>query len=319
MLDDREVRRSKAIQRRTGRTFYFATRLLPERVRHPTYVLYAFFRIADEIVDSEAAARRPAAEQARQIDRLREQILGDAEPEDPVIDAFCTVKAAYDIPDEEVETFLDAMATDIEKSRYENFEELREYMRGSAAAVGVMMTAVMNPKDRERALPHARALGEAFQMSNFLRDVREDIVDRDRIYLPQETLRRRGVSEEDVENLEFSPAFAAAIRDELRRTEELYREGVAGIEHLPEDCQFAVLLAAVLYADHHRSIRDCGCDVLNNEPSLSTTRKLSLWIRTRLRWQRNRDPEAVFRAVSDVRLPETPARPPEPGGTLPTR
>ncbi len=319
MPSDELVRQCKEIQRDTGRTFYFATRLLPTRVRHPTYVLYAFFRIADEVVDGDQARRLSPDEQERRLEDLRQQALGETEPQRPELEAFLEVKREYDIPDQEIDVFIDAMQTDIDKHRYETFDELRTYMRGSAAAVGVMMTAIMEPEDRGQALPHARALGEAFQMSNFLRDVREDIIDRDRIYLPQETLNRHGIDAEQIERLEFTPGFAAAIRDELQRTERLYREGIAGIKHLPEDCQFPVLLASVLYADYHSQIRAVNCDVLNNEPSLSTLRKLSLFARTGYRWQFSKDPETVFRSVSDLTLPDSPTPPPEPGDTLPIR
>jgi phytoene synthase len=102
------------------------------------------------------------------------------------------------------------------------------------------------------------------------------------------------VSEEQIQNLEFGDDVAAAVREELARTERLYEEGVAGIKYLPEDCQLAVLLAAVLYADHHRLIRDLGYDTVSTTPELSFPRKISLLIRTRWKWQWNRDPEAVF-------------------------
>jgi phytoene synthase len=173
-------------------------------------------------------------------------------------------------------------------------------MDGSAAAVGRMMTAIMEPSDPEAALPHATALGEAFQLSNFLRDVREDIEDRDRIYLPQATLEEYGVTEEQLLNFECDDQFREAMEQELQRAEALYREGVEGIEHLPEDCQFAVLLAAVLYADHHREIRRRDNDVLSTTPSLSTARKLYLLCKTRLYWAIESDPVAVFRRVSVV-------------------
>jgi phytoene synthase len=163
-----------------------------------------------------------------------------------------------------------------------------------------MMTAVMDPAQPERALPHATALGEAFQLTNFVRDVREDVLERDRVYLPGETLRRHGVDYEQVSALEFDERLAAAVQDELSRAEALYKDGVAGIKYLPEDCQFAVLLAAVLYADHHRSIRRLGYDVVSQTPSLSLVRKLSLLARTRWAWTWNRDPEAVFARVSAV-------------------
>jgi phytoene synthase len=294
MVDQKQVARSKRIQRRTGKTFHVATRLLPQRIRHPTYVLYGFFRIADEVVDAEDTA--PPAEQRAELDRLRAAALGEEPTDDPVLEAFAEVVERNDIPDEDVHSFVDAMASDIDTDRYETYADLEAYMDGSAAAVGRMMTAIMglDPETEAEALPYATKLGEAFQMTNFLRDVREDVVERDRIYLPLETLRRHGVTEEQILDLEFDDRVAAAIREEMARTERLYEEGVAGIKYLPEDCQLAVLLAAVLYVDHHRLIRNRGYDTVSVTPELSLTRKLSLLVRTRWKWQWNKDPEAVF-------------------------
>ncbi|ADD04588.1 phytoene synthase [Natrialba magadii ATCC 43099] len=297
-MQQEHIDASKQIQRRTGKTFYLATKFLPQRVRHATHVLYAFFRIADEIVDD--ADGVPPETQRAELESLRAQALGETEPEDPVLEAFRTLCERYEIPDEEINVFIDAMATDITKSRYETAAELDDYMRGSAAAVGVMMTAIMEPEFPETARPHAIKLGEAFQLTNFLRDVREDILDRDRIYLPEETLRKHGVSDAQIEALEFDDSFAAAMAEELQRTEARYRAGVAGIRYLPDDCQFPVLVAAVLYAEHHALIRAQGYDVLTSEPSLSTARKLRCVLQTRWHWQWNRDPEAVFQRVSAV-------------------
>ncbi|WP_458189587.1 phytoene/squalene synthase family protein [Haladaptatus sp. NG-WS-4] len=295
-MTDTHVRMGKSIQRRTGKTFHLATRLFPRRVRHPTYVLYGFFRICDEVVDD--ADGVPAETQADHLESLRAQARGTADPDSPVLAAFREMADEYDIPDTEIDTFVDAMATDIEKARYENYAELEAYMNGSAAAVGRMMLAVTGADDPERARPHATALGEAFQLTNFLRDVREDVEERDRIYLPQTTLDRHSVTDEQVRRLAFSDEFAAVMRDELRRAESLYWQGVAGIQYLPADCQFPVLLAAVLYADYHRVIRAQGYDVLSRRPSLGTVRKLSLLARTRWHWRKTRDPETVFETVS---------------------
>ncbi|UIP00946.1 phytoene/squalene synthase family protein [Halobaculum sp. CBA1158] len=298
MVDDDQIARSKRIQQRTGKTFHFATRVLPERVREPTYVLYAFFRVADEVVD--AAETAPPAEQRRELDHLRDAALGREEADDPVLAAFAEMREEHGIADEDVETFIEAMRSDIDTDRYETYDDLEAYMDGSASAVGRMMTAVMEPDEPEAALPHATALGEAFQLSNFLRDVREDVVDLDRVYLPQETLREYGVTEDQLKRFEFDERVEAVMRHELRRAESLYKEGVAGIKYLPEDCQFAVLLAAVLYAEHHALIRERGFDTLSETPSLSTLRKLKLFVRTRWAWFRSKDPETVFRRVSCI-------------------
>lgn len=301
MVADDRVARGKRIQQRTGKTFHVATRLLPERARHPTYVLYGFFRVADEVVD--AADTAPPAEQRAELERIRrvalgEEPAGDGEHAD-VLAAFSDLREEHGIAASDVNVFVDAMAADIDRSRYETYADLEAYMDGSAAAVGRMMTAVMDVAEPEKALPHATKLGEAFQLTNFLRDVGEDVRERDRVYLPVETLERHGASVEQVLDLEFDASVAAAMRDLLNRTEELYAEGVAGIRYLPDDCQLAVLLAAVLYADHHRLIRALNYDTLSTTPSLSTARKLRLLARTRWLWQWNDDPEVVFRAVSD--------------------
>ena len=300
MVSDDRVAKSKTIQRQTGRTFHLATRVLPERVRHATYVLYGFFRVADEVVDDVDPETVDPERQRATLERFRDAALGRREADDEVVAAFSDVRERAGIADADVDAFVDAMLSDVDTDRYETYDELEAYMDGSAAAVGRMMTAVMSPEDETAALPHATALGEAFQMTNFLRDVGEDVVDRDRVYLPVETLTEYGVSVEQVRNLEFSESFADAMRHEMQRTEGLYQEGVAGISALPKDCQFGVTLAAVLYADHHRLIRDRGYDVLAETPSLSRRRKLSLFARTALNWAVLRDPEAVFYRVSAV-------------------
>ncbi|WP_435364640.1 phytoene/squalene synthase family protein [Haloarchaeobius sp. DYHT-AS-18] len=295
-----QVNAGKAIQRKTGKTFHIATRLLPQRIRHPTYVLYGFFRIADEVVDDPDGDS--PEQQAARLETLRAQALGQETTDDPVMQAFCELCDEHDISDEWVNEFVDAMAADIETDRYETYSDLEEYMRGSAAAVGVMMTDIMDlsEEEYERALPHAVKLGEAFQLSNFLRDVREDVVDRDRVYLPIETLERHGVDVEAVLNLDSSPEFRDAVHEEVSHAEDLYREGVAGIRYLPEDCQFAVLLASVLYAEHHRAIREVDYNTIDHEPDLSLARKLSLVAKTRWHWLWNKDPEAIFHRVSAV-------------------
>ena len=297
MLDD-TITTSKEIHKRTGKTFYYATRLLPQRIRKATYVLYGFFRIADEVVDQPEG--RPPEQQQAELDRIRTAALGERATDDDVLAAFQSLRDVADIPDEEVEEFMDAMAQDIDTDRYETYEDLEGYMRGSAVAVGNMMLEVMDPEQKEPARPHAAALAEAFQLSNFLRDVGEDIEEYDRIYLPQETLRRYGVDEQDIVEGRATESFKAAMRAEIDRTERLYRKGVAGIRYLPEDCQFAVLLSAVLYAEHHRRIRAVDYDTLNRDAELSKVRRLYLVARTWVHWKRNRDPEAVFYAVSAI-------------------
>lgn len=297
MLHD-TITTSKEIHKRTGKTFYYATRLLPERIRKATYVLYGFFRVADEVVD-QPDAMAPERQRA-ELERFRQAALGERDTDDDVLSAFQSLREIAEIPDEEVDAFIDAMAQDIDKDRYESYEEVEGYMRGSAVAVGNMMLEVMDPEEKETARPHAAALAEAFQLSNFLRDVGEDITEYGRIYIPLETLERFDASETDIVDGRATDGVKAAVRSEMARAERLYREGVAGIRYLPEDCQFAVLLSAVLYAEHHRRIRALDYDTIDGDAELSRARKLYLIARTYWHWRRHRDPEATFYAVSAV-------------------
>jgi len=132
MVEPHEIAESRSIHRKTGKTFYFATRLLPARVRRPTYVLYAFFRVADEVVDDPDGAS--PADQRQRLRCIRDTALGHQPTDDPVVSAFSEVRATHDIPAAEVETFLDAMATDVDTDRYDTYSDLEGYMRGSAAA-----------------------------------------------------------------------------------------------------------------------------------------------------------------------------------------
>jgi phytoene synthase len=289
--------RGKEIHKQTGRTFYYATRLLPASIREQTYVLYGFFRIADEVVDGEK--KLTTAQQREQLEQIRAAAVGRAEPDEPVVEAFAQLREREGIPEAEVDAFIDAMLADIDTERYETYEDLEGYMRGSAAAVGNMMTTIMDADD-QKTRRHAMALGEAFQLTNFIRDVSEDIEDLDRVYLPLETLREHDVTVDDLRAGQVTPGFRRAVSTELCRAERRYREGVGGIERLPDDCQFGVLLAAVLYAEHHRLIRNQEFDVLSTRPTLSRARKLWVVARTWWHWRRLGDPVAVFRRVSAV-------------------
>jgi phytoene synthase len=316
MVNKDDIQQSKSIQQETGRTFHLATRLLPERVRYPTYVLYAFFRIADDVVD-QVDAPSPGAQRDR-LEEIRAGALGETDPDDPVLTAFDDLRKAHDLSIADINTFIDAMLMDVNNDRFDRYADLEEYMAGSAVAVGNLMVDVIDPDKKETARPHARALAEAFQLTNFIRDVREDIRDYGRVYLPLETLSTYGISVSDLEAGAVTPAYRAAIRHELARTESLYREGVAGIRYLPEDCQFAVLLSATLYAEHHRRIRARNYDTLTVTPSLTRRRRLWVLAKTWWHWRRTGDPEATFYAVSPVS--QTPSeRPREATFTEPDR
>jgi phytoene synthase len=307
-MRDETLEAARAIHEETGPTFYAATRLLPERVRAPTVVLYAFFRRADEVVDGDNEVS--LAEQEAELDRLLATALGQETSAGPIAKAVADVRVEHAIPEDDLVAFVDSMKADLFREGYATFAELRDYMEGSAAAVGRMMARVMGVPDEPAVLARAAMLGEAFQMTNFLRDVREDLRERGRVYLPQQTLDRFGVEPEDLREPPAARPVRAAIGYEAARTRMLYREGVLGLPELPADCQLPVTLAATLYAEHHRLLRDQRLDVIAERPTLSGLRRAWVAAKVRAAWAWEADPVWVFDRVAaiDMADPE-PQRP----------
>lgn len=289
------VKESKKIQKNTGLTFYLATQAFPKRIRHETYILYAFFRKSDDIVDT----RDPIDDQGGKLEEYRQKAVGEMDSDDPVLKGFNKVRESKGIPDSDVKSFIESMKMDIEKDTYESHSELSEYMDGSAAAVGRMMTCIIDPEDEKKAIPHATALGEAFQLTNFIRDVGEDIDKYDRIYLPKQKRQEYDVSDEQIRSKEINQKFRDLIENELRRTTQIYVYGVKGIKYLTEDAQFPVYLAAVLYHKHHNKIRAMDYDVLNETPDLNKRDRILASVKAYYHWKRSDDPlEAFLKSIS---------------------
>lgn len=304
----------KGVHRQTGPTFYLATRLFPPAVRGPTHAMYGFFRIADEIVDSQDPVA--PSEQRHRLVTLEREATGRAPPSNPIVADFRKVVRNSDIRTSDIEAFIRSMMMDVETDRYETFADLAAYLDGSAAAVGRMMLSVMDPAADRSVRRLASNLGIAFQLTNFIRDVGEDIDRYGRIYLPESTLREYGSSPAEIVDRRPTEEFRAAVRHELKRTESYYWSGIRGISELPEGCQFPVLLATVMYADHHRLVRGRDCDVLTATPTLGRRQRLRLLARTWWRWRRSRDPLETFASLAPVR-PE-PGDPDPPGNSRST-
>ncbi len=267
------------LHRRYGTTYYYATRLFPSSVRPAVHALYGFVRVADEWVDT-PQGRTPDAIRASLRDwkqALQEGYLRGVSPGDPVLRAFLSVAVPGGVPLEEPLLFLEAMETDLNVSRYPTHDALRRYIRGSAGSVGLMMLRLLggDPKDE----PAALALGEAMQLTNFLRDVGEDAL-RGRIYLPQEDLAAFDVSESQILERRFSSSFGALIALQTDRARALYRQGEEGIFALPGPHRPAVRLAARLYARILDRLEAQGFDPFLRRARTTRLEKLGCLVRT---------------------------------------
>lgn len=259
-------RRCARLTREYGTTYWWGAMLLPVQRRRQVHAVYALCRLADDIVDAPAATtaehtgRTAAALEAfvadfhRAVDTVR---AGGAVP-DPTLAAIADTVVAADIDRECFDRFFGAMAMDLTTTRYQTFADLLGYMEGSAAVIGEMMLPVLRPLSPAATEP-ARALGFAFQLTNFLRDVGEDL-DRGRVYLPQDDLRR---FDADPWQRRVTPQWRRALAFQIERNRELYARADPGIDLLPPASARCVATARVLYARILDRIEEADYDVFS--------------------------------------------------------
>jgi len=241
------LRKCKAITRKYGTSFYFATQFFPRETRDGIYAIYAFARIPDEIVDDHN--KKGKAESLAELNDWRErwlEAMSAGHSDDAVMNAIVKAFRKYKIPVEEGEAFLRSMFMDEEKASYANYAELEEYMYGSAGVIGLMVTRVVGFSS-EAAFPHALKLGYAFQLTNFLRDIKEDHFDLGRVYMPQDELARFSLSNHDIEQQSHDERFIAFMKWQIERNREVYREALSGIPMLAWRGRLAVRVSYVLY------------------------------------------------------------------------
>lgn len=262
------------LHRQHGATYYFASRRLPAEARRRVDAVYGFVRVPDEIVDNPAEPDLQVMTSG--LRAYRQEFLASTygrRPDQPVLRAFADTLRECEIPLHEPMVFLDAMEADLTVTRYPTYADLRGYMRGSAVAVGMMMLYVLDA-ERDRAnLDAAQALGEAMQLTNFLRDVGDDIR-RGRIYLPLEDMAKFGVTEEDICTGRVTPAFRELMRFEIARARQLFDASDAGIERLPEAMRFGVALARELYAKILEKIEEADYNVFGQRARTTPQEKM---------------------------------------------
>ena len=206
-----------------------------------------------------------------QLEAFAEQFrtsLAAGDSTDPVMAAVVHTVITCGIDPECFDRFFSAMAMDLTTSSYDTWEDLRNYMEGSAAVIGEMMLPVLKPISQEAKAP-ARSLGLAFQLTNFLRDVSEDL-DRGRVYLPQDDLRLFDV---DLRRRSVTPEWRAFLAYEIERNRALYSFADTGIAMLPPRSARCVGTARVLYAQILDQIERNGYDVFSRRARVPTLRK----------------------------------------------
>lgn len=277
-------RRCAELTRRHGTTYYWGALLLPPDQRRDVYAVYALCRLADDLVDEpdmvDLAVPRLGTP-AQRLAAFREwffEALEAGEADEPVMDAIVESIRRRGTDPDCFHRFFDAMELDLSRTTWASWPELRDgYMEGSAAVIGEMMLPVLEPLSPEAKGP-ARALGLAFQLTNFLRDVGEDL-DRGRVYLPQDDLARHGA---DPWLRRVTPAWQAMMREQVLRNRQLYVEAEAGLAMLPRASRRCVGTALILYRRILDRIEDIGYDVFSGRIRVPDAEKLALAARARL-------------------------------------
>ncbi|GAB3596855.1 phytoene/squalene synthase family protein [Angustibacter peucedani] len=263
--------RCRLVNAEHGKTYYLSALLLPADRRPHVYALYAFSRTADEFVD-DLDAPDPDGLVAWGEQALAGLRAGTSA--DPVVAATAHTVATFGLDVQLFEDFLAAMRQDISTTRYRTFEDLRGYMWGSAAVIGLMMLPLLGPLD-ERARDHAIALGEAFQLANFVRDVGEDL-QRGRVYLPTDDLDRFGVTVADLEAGVVTPPIRALLAFEIDRTRELYRYAAQGVRLVRPESRPCLTTAIRLYGGILDEVEKAGYQVLTGRVAVPQRTRLAV-------------------------------------------
>lgn len=271
-------RTCRRINARYGRTYFLATRMLPADRRPAIHALYGFARVADEIVDEPGRVDRGAA-----LERLATQMraaLRGGPAAHPVLLALADTVHRYRIEPALFTEFLDSMRMDLTVTDYATFDELAAYMHGSAGVIGLQLLPVLGSVcPQPEAAPAAMALGEAFQLTNFLRDVGEDL-DRGRVYLPAAELAAFGVDRARLKHAwrtgRPDPAIRRALAHLVAYTQAVYRVAEPGIALLRPESRPCVRTAAMLYRGILDEIVAADYAVLSKRVVVPTPRRLRL-------------------------------------------
>lgn len=275
----------RALNAHHGRTYFLATRLLPRARRPAVHALYGFARYADEIVD-DLDDGRPAGEKAAQLDELAAQLgtaLDGGPTVHPVLAALADTARRYRIDRAHFVDFLASMRMDTEITEYANLAELDRYVHGSAAVIGLQMLPVLGTVvPRAQAEPAAAALGVAFQLTNFLRDIGEDL-DRGRVYLPADELATFGVDRDLLmwsrRTRRSDARITSALAHLVAHTRAIYRRAAPGITMLEPVSRACVACAFTLYGGILDEIEQAGYAVLHRRVAVPTRRRAAGLVR----------------------------------------
>ncbi len=284
----------ESVTKTHAKSFYFAAKFLPKHKQRPIYAVYALCRsVDDEVDEAEVSSAREAVEAVRRWETKLKQVYEsvvnserlsvieeEKQPNLPltihhspfVLLAWKDLLKTYKIPQTLPLELMKGVVQDTHIKRYETFAELYVYCYRVASTVGLMSSEIFGYTEPE-TLCYAESLGIAMQLTNILRDVKEDAA-MDRIYLPQEDLRKFNVSENQIFEGKMNENFVSLIKFQIQRAREFYRKSYKGISLLDEDARFTVLLALRIYSQILDEIERQNYDVFQKRAHTSFRQKV---------------------------------------------
>jgi phytoene synthase len=263
-----------------GKTYFLATLLLPKEKRPYVHALYGFARYADEIVD-DLKSTLSDNEKAAALNSWGDQVLRDLQAgssEDPIAAALVDTAMKFDIPIDYFKAFLHSMKMDLSITEYQTYQDLYEYVYGSAAVIGLQMVHILgtvSASDLAEAKIAAEKLGVAFQLANFIRDVGEDL-DRGRVYLPLSELAANGVTRTMLEDKVVTDEIKSALKEQIRRVRRLKEESNSGIKLLSPGSRDCIIAASELYCGIVDEVEKIDYEVFTKRAKTSSWRRLKV-------------------------------------------
>lgn len=271
----------RAITRYYAKTFYMATRFLPNEKQRSIFAIYGLCRYLDNLVDETVDLMHHTEIDISEVDdklnEFSDKLIGVYNgklSDDPILLAFSDTLRRYHIPIELPFELMEGVRMDLVKNRFESFKELYDYSYKVASVVGLMTSRVFGYSD-EKALDYAIDLGIAMQLTNILRDIGEDL-ERNRIYIPQNELKMFEINESELFNGIKSEKFVELMKFQIKRAREYYSLADIGIKMLDRDSRLPVYLARYNYSRILDKIEENEYGVFNERAYLSKMEKFSI-------------------------------------------
>ena len=295
-ITDSELRNSylecKRLNNLHGKTYFLATRLLPPAKRPFVHALYGFARYADEIVD-DLASTLSEDEKAKSLKSWGDEVLANiksGKSHDHIGAALVDTVNRFSIPISYFEAFLNSMTMDLTVTEYHTYEDLYEYVYGSAAVIGLEMVPILGTVSKQSIIEAnmaAEKLGTAFQLANFIRDVGEDLT-RGRVYLPVTELQSHGVTREMLEERIVTPQIKNALREQIQRVRSLQAEAKVGINLLSAESRACIEAASELYCGIVDEVEKIEYQIFNKRAKTSNWRRIKVALPAYIRARNSR-------------------------------